>query len=140
MPIYMEYQKDEHEVQTETIASWEEKFVAYQTLSEECKRVLTFRYFCETRYRGKPRVVQRLSYQNIELKNSIGIITLPYFDGTSKCTMISWIQKLDTYFQLNPMVEKDAIKLYTLHIDGDANDLWFHGMKTLGHDQVVNYE
>ena len=47
---------------------------------------------------------------------------------------------MDTYFQLNTMAERDAIKLAALHIDGEAIDWWFHGMKTLGHDQVVTYE
>ena len=28
----------------------------------------------------------------------------------------------------------------SLHIDGEAIEWWFHGMKTLGHDQVVTYE
>ena len=54
--------------------------------------------------------------------------------------MSSWIQKLDTYFQLNPMAEKNSIKLEALHIDEEANYWWFHGMKSLGHDQVVTYE
>ena len=77
---------------------------------------------------------------NFELKNSIGNISLPYFYGSTKCTTSSWIQKLDTYFQLNPMAERDAIKMDTLHLYGEANDQWFHGMSTLGHDQVTTYE
>ena len=79
-------------------------------------------------------------YQNYELKNSIGKITLPYFDGTSNCSVSSWIHKMDTYFQLNPMEKMDAIKLESLHIDGEAIDGWFHGMNTLFHGQVVTYE
>ena len=47
---------------------------------------------------------------------------------------------MDTYFQLNPMVEMDPIKLVSIHIYGGAIYWWFHGMKTLGHDQVVTYE
>ena len=47
---------------------------------------------------------------------------------------------MDTYFQLNPMAERDAIKMEALHPDGQPIDWWFHGMKTLGHDQVVTYE
>ena len=66
-------------------------------------------------------------------------MTLPYFDGTSNCSESSWIQKRDTYFQLNPMVERDAINFAALHIDGEAIDWWFHGMKILGHGQVVTY-
>ena len=74
------------------------------------------------------------SYQNYELNNSIGKITLPYFDGTSNCLVSSSIQKMDTHFQLNPMAERDAIKLEALHIVGEAINWWFHGMKTLFHD------
>ena len=38
------------------------------------------------------------------------------------------------------MAKRDAIKLEALHLDGEDNDWWFHGMKTLGDDQVVTYE
>ena len=69
---------------------------------------------------GKPRGAVTHSYQNYELKNSIEKVTLPYFDGTSNCSAGSWIQKMDTYFQLNPMEERDAIKLEALNIDGEA--------------------
>ena len=52
----------------------------------------------------------------------------------------AWIQKLDVYFQLNPMVEEDALKMAILHLEREANDQWFHGIKTLGHDQISSYE
>ena len=109
-------------------------------MSEECRRAITFRDFCETQFRGQPRGATRNPYQNYELKNAIGKITLAYFDGTSNCSVSSWIQKMDTYFQLNPMAKRDAIKLESLHIYGEDIYWWFHVMKTLGHDQVVNYE
>ena len=35
------------------------------------------------------------------------------------------------------MVEEDALKMAILHLDG--NEWWFHGLKTLGHDQVKTY-
>ena len=37
------------------------------------------------------------------------------------------------------MVEEDALKIAILHLDGDSNEWWFHGLKTLGHDQVKTY-
>ena len=37
------------------------------------------------------------------------------------------------------MVEEDALKMAIFHLDGDANEWWFHGLKTLGHDQVKTY-
>ena len=44
---------------------------------------------------------------------------------------------MDTYFQLNPMEERDAMNLESLYLDGEAIEWWFRGMNTLGHDQVV---
>ena len=37
------------------------------------------------------------------------------------------------------MVEDDALKMAISHLEGDANEWWFHGMKKLGHDQVKKY-
>ena len=37
------------------------------------------------------------------------------------------------------MVEEDALKMAILHLEGDANEWWFHGMKILSHDQVKTY-
>ncbi len=37
------------------------------------------------------------------------------------------------------MWETEAIKVATLHLDGEAQDWWFHGMVTLGHSTVTTY-
>jgi hypothetical protein len=37
------------------------------------------------------------------------------------------------------MAETDAIKLATLHLEGEAEDWWYHGMSTLGHARIVTY-
>ena len=50
------------------------------------------------------------------------------------------MEKLDIYFQLNQMSETEAIKVATLHLDGEAQDRWFHGMVTLGHSTVTTYD
>ena len=49
------------------------------------------------------------------------------------------MEKLDIYFHLNQMSETEAIKVATLHLDGEAQDWWFHGMVTLGHSTVTTY-
>ena len=64
---------------------------------------------------------------------------LPTFDGSSNSSARSWVEKLDIYFQLNQMSETEAIKVATLHLDGEAQDWWFHGMVTLGHSTVTTY-
>ena len=51
MPKFVETPKEDHEAQAETIATWEEKFSIYQSLSEECRRALPFQDFCETQFK-----------------------------------------------------------------------------------------
>ena len=69
----------------------------------------------------------------------MGRLTIPKFDGARGGSTIIWVQKLDTYFQLNPMMEADAIKLATLHLDGDDHEWWYHGLVTLGHNTISSY-
>ena len=37
------------------------------------------------------------------------------------------------------MTETDAIKLATLHLDGEAHEWWYHGLVTLGHNTIHSY-
>ena len=55
-------------------------------------------------------------FLNNELKYTIGNVTIPSFDGSSQMFANAWLQKLSVYFQLNPMVEEDALKMAILHI------------------------
>ena len=61
------------------------------------------------------------------------------FDGSSNSSAKAWVEKLDIYFQLTQMAETEAIKVAALHLDGEAQDWWFHGMITLGHSTVTTY-
>ena len=69
-----------------------------------------------------------------------GKVTLQNFDGGAKSSSRAWIQKLDTYFHLNPMKEADAIRFATLHLEGDAQEWWYHGLITLGHIDITSYQ
>ena len=40
----------------------------------------------------------------------MGKLTILSFDGSSQMLASAWLQKLSVYFQLNPMVEEDALK------------------------------
>ena len=46
------------------------------------------------------------------------------------------MEKLDYFFQLYPIVEKVAIEIVVLHLEGEANDWWF---KRLKHARVTVY-
>ena len=63
----------------------------------------------------------------------------PTFYGTPKCTKKAWVEKLDTYFQLNKVSEIEAIKIVALHLEGEAQYWWFHGLTTLGHHHIMSY-
>ena len=49
-------------------------------------------------------------------------VSIPSFDGSSKMSYSAWLQKLSVYFQLNPMVEEDSLKISILHLEGEASD------------------
>jgi hypothetical protein len=85
--------------------------------------------YCSIRYRNRPREAQRGNGQthNIDFIKKVGKLNIPTFDGSSQCSAQAWVQKLDTYFKLNPMTESEAINFATLHLEGEAHEWWYHG-------------
>jgi hypothetical protein len=100
------------------------------------QRQMSLDQYCQLQFRNKPRLNHRSSS---EFERRAGKIEIPYFDGTTKMTAHTWVQKLDTYLQLNPMREMEAIKFATMYLDGKAHDWWYHGLTNLGHNQIVTY-
>ena len=86
-----------------------------------------------------PRNFNRGFTQNYELQKTVGRLTIPNFEGTRGCSTRIWVQKLDICFHLNPMTKTDAIKLATLHLDGEAHEWCYHGLVTLGHNTISSY-
>ena len=69
----------------------------------------------------------------------VGRFHLPKFDESSKCSAKARVEKLDIYFQLNQMAETEAIKVATLHLEGEAQDWRFHRMATRGNSGVTTH-
>ena len=46
---------------------------------------------------------------------------------------------MDTYLQLNPMMESDVIKFATLHLDKETHEWWYHGLVTLWNVDITSY-
>jgi hypothetical protein len=111
----------------------------YRALGDDFHSAMSFADFCNLKSRNKPRWFNKAHNQSFELQCTLGKLTIPNFDGSSSCATRAWVQKLDTYFQLNPMMETDAIKLATFHLDGEAHDWWYHGLVTLGHNNITTY-
>ena len=88
---------------------------------------------------NRPRNFNKGFNHNYDLQKTLDRLTIPNFDGARGGSARIWVQKLDTYFQLNPMIEKDAIKLATLHLDEEAHEWWYHELVTLGHNTISSF-
>jgi hypothetical protein len=76
----------------------------------------------------------------MEFIQKVGKLTIPSFNGSSKCTVRAWVQKLDTCYKLNQMIEIEAINFVTLHLDGEAHKWWHHRLVTLDHSHITSYK
>ena len=92
--------------------------------------------YCSIKFKEKPKNYHR---NNNELERRAGKMEIPYFDGSPKVSVQTCVQKLDTYLQLNPKREMDAIKFATMYLEGKAHDWWYHGLTTLGLNQITTY-
>ena len=108
-------------------------------MDEDCKRSVPFDQYFLAAKKLKKKENNKSLYKNKDLNCAIIKVPLPTFDGSSQSSANTWVQKLDVYFQLNPIMEEDALKMAILHLEGDSNQWWFQCLKTLGHDQVKTY-
>jgi hypothetical protein len=69
----------------------------------------------------------------------VGRLTIPSFDGSTKISTNAWVQKMDTYLQLNLMTEASEINISTLNLYGEYNEWWHHGLVTSGHANITSY-
>jgi hypothetical protein len=72
----------------------------YHELDLGIQRQMSLDQYCQLKFKHKPKPNHRSNY---ELERRMGKIEIPYFDCTAKMTARAWVQKLDTYLQLNPM-------------------------------------
>ena len=57
-----------------------------------------------------------------DYQQTLSKISMPYYDGSNNCIARSLIQKLDNYLSLRPMLEEDAIRFATLHLEGATHE------------------
>jgi hypothetical protein len=115
LPPFLEEQPTGAQGQPDPVDKVSNYFREYHALAEEIQEEMSYNDYCNLRMRNRPRIAQH--QQNFDLMRKIGKLTVPSFDGSAKSTARAWVHKLDTYFQLNPMTEAEAIKFSTLHLD-----------------------
>eukprot|EP00253_Pinus_taeda_P033610 PITA_33610 len=116
-------------------------FAEYQAYGQEFRDALSFRDFVQLQRDSRPHDHHRGNrhYHDGDTHRAASRFHLSTFDGSSNSSVKSWVEKLDIYYQLNQMSEAEAIKVATLHLDGKAQDWWFHVMVTLEHSTVTTY-
>jgi hypothetical protein len=87
----------------EDIAEYRREYVG---LGGDFHQDMTLVEYCGLRLRNLPREPERGKSQqqqghNIDFIQKVGKLTIPSFDGSSKCTARAWVHKLDTYYKLN---------------------------------------
>lgn len=108
-------------------------FVEYQLYSPNFREAITFRDFSLLKGNNRSKGQGGGYTHGTELQRTMGRLFLLIFDGSSKSSARAWVEKLFVYFQLNQVTKGDAIKIATLHIEGEAHDWWFHGLTMMGH-------
>jgi glycerol-3-phosphate cytidylyltransferase-like family protein len=96
--------------QAEDIAEYKREYVV---LGRDFHHDMPLVEYCGLRGMDHPREPQRGGHQqqqghNIDFIRKVGKLTIPSFDGSSKCTARVWVQKLDMYYKLNQMIETEA--------------------------------
>lgn len=67
-------------------------------------------------------------------------MTLPFFDGKDSMIARAWLQKVQTYFSLKPMVEWEAVQFAVIHLTGTAYEWWHNGLVTRDHGTIESFE
>ena len=70
----------------------------YKDLGDEFHAVMSFIDFCNMKSMNQPRNFHRGFTQNYELQKTVGMLTIPIFEGSRSCLARKWVQKFDTYF------------------------------------------
>jgi hypothetical protein len=118
MPTFADEQ-GQHEQVEDFVAQLAKSTREYYILDMKVQRQMSLDQYCQLRFRNQPRMNHRGRF---EFEQRTGKIEIPYFDGTTKMTAQAWVQTLDTYLQLNPMREMEAIKFVTMYLDGKSHD------------------
>ena len=86
--------------------SLEDYFMEYESQTQRFKDHLSFQEFFQIKDNRRPKHHNRSGgfIHNHDLHRTMGILFLPNFYGSFKCTAKSWVEKLEIYFQLNKVL------------------------------------
>ena len=98
----------------------------YAALEPHIREAVSFREFCADKRRKIPR-----GYVNEELKRKVSKVAMPTFNGTGEMSAHQWLEKLNTFFILNPMTEEEALQFAIILLEGGQHMI--DGHKVVSH-------
>jgi hypothetical protein len=110
--------------QAEDFAEYKREYAA---LGPDFHHDMTLVEYCGLRGMDHPREPQRGGQQqqqgnNIDFSRKVGKLTIPSFDGSSKCTDRAGVQKLDMYYKINQMIETEGSDSCAFEGQSDGQD------------------
>jgi hypothetical protein len=110
--------------QVEDIAEYKR---GYAALGRDFHQDMTLVEYCGLRSMNHPREPQRGGQQqqqgnNIDFSRKVGKLTIPSFDGLSKCIDRAGVQKRDMYYKINQMIETEGSDSCAFEGQSDGQD------------------
>lgn len=143
-PLYVTFTPREEQPQV-VVSSFlgdeaRQSYLEYNALPMDLKDQWTFDQFMNEKIRRNAGRNDHYTPPRNDYQQTLGKITMPYFDGSNKCTSRSWLQNINNYLSLRSMPKEDAIRFATLHLEGGAHAWWYHGLITLGYNLITTYD
>lgn len=120
----------EHDLVADLVNSIASGIDEYEWLDLKIRRVMSYWEYIHLKERNNTRF--KMHYRGGQLNEEVHKIM-------DKSSARTWVQKLDTFFHLNPIWETDSVQFAMLHLEGDAQEWWYHGLITLGHIHITSY-
>lgn len=110
-------------------------FQIYQKNTKEFKKEVNFQSYLEIL-----GLIADRSESPMKLWEDEEMVKIPLFNGGKKVMATTWLQKLETFFTLSPMMEEEAMQFTTLHLDGTTYEWWHHGLITQHHNSIHTFD
>ena len=101
-----------------------EYLAEYQAKPRAFQETLAFPHFIQQKEEIRPH--------NYEMMRGNRYL-LSTFDGSLTCAAEVWVKKLEAFFLLHPIVDREALEIIALHLEGEAKNWW---ISHLSHTRV----
>ena len=96
-----------------------EYLAKYGANPRDFQETLSFSHFVQQREERRPQSHGRMKGNRFLLST---------FDGSPTCATEAWVKKLEAFFLLHPIVDREVVAISVLHLEREAKAWWYsHG-------------